>query len=348
MARDSTIHTIRMPKWGLSMQEGTVTHWYVKPGDRIAAGAAFCDIETTKITNEFEAPAGGIVARLLVQPAEVVTVGRPIAILAAEGVSEAEIEAAVTEVTAMGDAEPTPAEAAVTSLRFVEAGGSRLAYLEAGEASSGPPVVFLHGFGGDHANWALTQAAVAAAGHRTLAFDLPGQGASGKAVGDGSAEAVARILAAGLEALGLTRMVLVAHSFGALVAAALVRGGGLAIGPVVLIAPVGLGPAPNPAYIRDFLAAERKRDMKPALEMLFADPALLGRSIVGDALASLRDEKARAALQRIGAALIDLGPEQRRGTLDLIAPDWHVIWGRRDAIVPFDEDLTRRSAARCT
>ena len=274
------------------------------------------------------------------RPAEEVTVGRPIAILAEEGASEADIDAAVTEVTAMGDAEPTPAEAAVASLRFVEAGGSRLAYLEAGEASSGPPVVFLHGFGGDHANWALTQAAVAAAGHRTLAFDLPGHGASGKAVGDGSAEAVARILAAGLEALGLTRTVLVAHSFGALVAAALVRGGGLAIGPVVLIAPVGLGPAPNPAYIRGFLAAERKRDMKPALEMLFADPALLGRSIVGDALASLRDEKARAALQRIGAALIDLGAEQRRGTLDLIAPDWHVIWGRRDAIVPFDEDLT--------
>ncbi len=342
MARDSTTHTIRMPKWGLSMQEGSITHWYVKPGDRVAVGAPFCDIETTKITNEFEAPAGGIVAHLLVRPDEVVPIGRPIAILAEDGAPQADIDAALAAAVAVGGDEPRASPgAAVPAIRFVDAGGSRLAYVEAGEVSSGPAVVFLHGFGGDHANWAVTQGAVQAAGRRTLAFDLPGHGASDKAVGDGSPEAVARIVGAGIEALGLRRVTLVAHSFGALVAAALVRRGGLDIGPVILIAPVGLGPAPNPAYIRGFLGAERKRDMKPVLEMLFADPAMLGRSIVGDALASLRDEEARAALQRIGAALLDLGPERLRGARDLMAQDWHIIWGDRDAIVPLDDDVAR-------
>lgn len=341
MARESTSRTIRMPKWGLSMLEGTITHFHVKPGDRITAGAPFCDIETTKITNEFEAPASGIVAHLLVGPDEVVVVGQPIAILAEDDATEADIDAALAAAATAEDEPQADLEANVSTVRYVDVPGSRLAYLESGDPASGQPVVFLHGFGADHAAWALSQSTVGDAGHWTFAFDLPGHGASGKAVGDGSAEAVARPIRAALEALGLRRIAPFAHSFGALVAAALAREAALEIGPVVLIAPVGLGPAPNPAYVRGFLAAERKRDMKPVMEMLFADPAMLGRGIVSEALASLRDDERRAALERIGQALLDLSLEQLRGTWDLMAPDWHVVWGDRDIVVPLDADVTK-------
>ncbi len=345
MARDPTTRTVRMPKWGLSMQEGTITHWHVQPGDRVAAGAPFCDIETTKITNEFEAPASGIVARLLVRPDEVVPIGRPIAILAEAETEQAEIDAAVAAAAGEDDRQRRH-DTSVPALRFIDAGDSRLAYLEAGDPCSESIVVFLHGFGGDHANWTMTQGALAAAGHRTVAFDLPGHGASGKNVGDGGVEAVAGIVRAGIEALGLNRIGLVAHSFGALVAARLVRHAHLTVGPVVLIAPVGFGSAPDPAYIRGFLGAERKRDMKPVMEMLFADPAALSRTIVNDALAALRQDDARRALQRIGSTLLDLRPDALRDSRDLAASDCHFVWGDRDTIVPLDGNLGESLGSR--
>ena len=220
-------------------------------------------------------------------------------------------------------------------------GAGRLAYLEGGGPGPGRTVVFLHGFGGDHANWALVQGTVAAAGHRTLAIDLPGHGASTKEVGDGSADAIASRLAEGLSALGGGPVAVVAHSFAALVAAALVRRTPGSIGPVILIAPVGLGPAPDPAYIRGYLAAERKRDMKPVLERLFADPAALGRGIVGEALDRLRDEPSRAALEKVGAALLALSPEGLAGARSLLASGAHVVWGDRDAIVPLPDLLAQ-------
>ncbi len=345
MGRQTTTRTVKMPKWGLSMQEGTITLWHVRPGDRVTAGSPLCDIETTKITNEFEAPASGIVARLLVGTDEVVAIGRPIAILADEDAQQSDIDAAVADaersaIEGSGDPFVGPV------LGFVDAAGSRLAYLEAGKPSSSHTVVFLHGFGGDHDNWAMTQEAVGAEGFRTLAFDLPGHGASGKSVGDGSAEAVAAIVGAGLEALGIERIALVAHSFGALVAAALVRDAGLDIGRVILIAPVGVGSAPNPAYIRGFLGAERKRDLKPVMEMLFADPAMLGRGIVSDALAMLRNDDARRALQLVGSKLLDLGPEELTSWQTLPGPDPHVIWGDRDAILPLDENVAQALKGR--
>ena len=44
-----TITPIVMPKWGLSMKEGTVTRWLVAEGDEIAVGNEIVEIETEKI-----------------------------------------------------------------------------------------------------------------------------------------------------------------------------------------------------------------------------------------------------------------------------------------------------------
>ena len=65
---------------------------------------------------------------------------------------------------------------------FVEAGGRRLRYLKLGDAE-GPPVVFIHGFGGDLNNWLFNQPALAEK-HTTYALDLPGHGGSTKEVGE--------------------------------------------------------------------------------------------------------------------------------------------------------------------
>ena len=42
---------IKMPKWGLSMQEGAIVDWWKREGDSVADGEDLVDIETSKISN---------------------------------------------------------------------------------------------------------------------------------------------------------------------------------------------------------------------------------------------------------------------------------------------------------
>src|SRR5205085_6652309 len=169
MSDTGRVHAIKMPKWGLSMQEGTLVSWRVQLGDRIAVGAPLCDIETAKIANEFDSPAAGVVVRLLAAADEIVPVGKLIAIVAEDNAASGEIDAIVAH-EASGTAPRHTAEEA-PRVQHIGQGASALAYLEAG-SGPGPAIVLLHGFGGNHASWAVSQAELAER-HRTVAFDLP-------------------------------------------------------------------------------------------------------------------------------------------------------------------------------
>jgi pyruvate dehydrogenase E2 component (dihydrolipoamide acetyltransferase) len=69
-----------MPKLGLSMTEGLLAEWAVKPGDEVAAGQLLFVVETDKISNEVEAPAAGRITKVLVGAGETVAVGTPVAL----------------------------------------------------------------------------------------------------------------------------------------------------------------------------------------------------------------------------------------------------------------------------
>lgn len=56
-----------LPKWGLTMEEGTLTEWLVKEGQEVQEGEALANVETDKVTNQLEAPVSGVIAKIQVE-----------------------------------------------------------------------------------------------------------------------------------------------------------------------------------------------------------------------------------------------------------------------------------------
>ena len=55
-----------LPKWGLTMEEGTLAAWLIAEGDPVKAGQEIAEVETDKVNNMLEAPADGILSKILV------------------------------------------------------------------------------------------------------------------------------------------------------------------------------------------------------------------------------------------------------------------------------------------
>jgi pyruvate dehydrogenase E2 component (dihydrolipoamide acetyltransferase) len=328
----SGIIAVKMPKWGLSMQEGKVVHWWKTPGSPVREGEDLVDIETSKITNTAEAQASGTLRRIVAAEDETLPVGALLAVIADPGASDGDIDAFVADFQATFVPEAADAEAeGGLATRMVEVGGKALRVAET--HGEGAPIVLLHGFGADLNNWLFNIGELAAAGP-VIALDLPGHGGSDKDVGDGSIEALSRAVAGALRALGVERAHLVGHSLGAAVAMRLALDHPALAQSLVLIAPVGLpGAAVSPEFLDGFVEAERARDLKRALEMLVADPALISREMVDDVLKFKRLDGAQEALERLRERMLD-GADLRAlaARLDELPPAL-VIASRNDQVV---------------
>ena len=89
--------------------------------------------------------------------------------------------------------------------------------IQVGAPGTGVPLVFLHGIGGRASGWGPVQQACAAAGHASLAWDMPGYGPS-PTIDPYDFNGLADALAALLDAHHLNQAVLVGHSLGGMVA----------------------------------------------------------------------------------------------------------------------------------
>ena len=77
---------ILMPALSPTMEEGTLSKWLVKEGDKVESGDLIAEIETDKATMEVEAIEDGIIGKILVSEGqESIKVNSPIAILLSEG-----------------------------------------------------------------------------------------------------------------------------------------------------------------------------------------------------------------------------------------------------------------------
>jgi pyruvate/2-oxoglutarate dehydrogenase complex dihydrolipoamide acyltransferase (E2) component len=74
-----------LPKWGMGLDEGTVTKWLKSEGDSVKQGEPIVEIETAKATQEVEAPASGRLSKILLAEGQAAAVNTTIALIEAEG-----------------------------------------------------------------------------------------------------------------------------------------------------------------------------------------------------------------------------------------------------------------------
>lgn len=86
------LYPITVPKWGIEMQEGTITGWQVAVGASVEKGDELIDIETDKIVNTMEAPVSGVVCRQLVDEGQTLKVGELLGVIATGNAGDNEIE----------------------------------------------------------------------------------------------------------------------------------------------------------------------------------------------------------------------------------------------------------------
>lgn len=76
---------IKMPKLGESIEEGTITKWFVKEGDMVEEDTVLAEIATDKVDSEIPSPVEGKISKLLFEEGAVIAVGKTIAIVALDG-----------------------------------------------------------------------------------------------------------------------------------------------------------------------------------------------------------------------------------------------------------------------
>ena len=254
-------------------------------------------------------------------------------VVAPASISDDEVEAYVKD---FNDNFDWDAAAGDTGLEpeTVDAGGSRIRFLKMGEAD-GPPIIFIHGYGGDLYSWMFNQGDLSE-NHTTYAIDLPGHGGSTKAVGDGSLNIFTQAVVAFMDAKSIEKAHLVGHSMGGATALAVAGDSPDKAASLTLIAPAGLGSEINMDYIDGFIEQKRAKKLRAVLEMLVADPGSITSEMVDEVIKFKRVDGVGPALETLRDGLMPGGRQSTdlRSSLSKLAAPAQVVWGEDDQILP--------------
>src|ERR1700687_2580757 len=70
-----------MPKLSPTMEEGQLSRWLKKEGDKVSMGEPLAEIDTDKATMEMQALANGVLRKILIKEGEAAPLGQLIAII---------------------------------------------------------------------------------------------------------------------------------------------------------------------------------------------------------------------------------------------------------------------------
>lgn len=329
----TVIHPLTMPKWGLSMAEGKIGDWLVQEGVSIESGVELVGVETEKIFSPLEAPASGILRRILARKNDLVPVAGLVAVIADATVRDDEIDAFIADFKARFVPEETIQANDALSTIQVQVGGRSLCYLKRGEGEEA--ALLIHGFGGDLQTWLFNQEALADR-VSIYALDLRGHGGSSKQVGTGTLDEFVEDVYEFLNSLGLHKIHLVGHSMGGAIAIQFALAHPARVSSLVLVASAGLGSEIDVDYIEGFISAQRRKELMPQIEKLFADRKLVTQRLIEDVLRFKRLDGVESSLRTIASRFCQDGRQARvlRDRISALAMPVCVIWGTEDRILP--------------
>ena len=89
-------------------------------------------------------------------------------------------------------------------------------------------------------------------------------------------------------------------------------------------------------YINGFIAAEKRKDIKPYLQKLFSNPDNITKELINDVLKNKRLDGAKEALQKIALSIFPEGKQSLilRNSLKTLKQKNSIIWGNNDNILP--------------
>ena len=101
-----------MPKLSPTMEEGQLSRWLKKEGDKVSMGEPLAEIDTDKATMEMQALGNGVLRKILIQDGESAPLGQLIAII---GEPDEDISALVGQAETAQPKEAAQPEAAATA-----------------------------------------------------------------------------------------------------------------------------------------------------------------------------------------------------------------------------------------
>jgi len=341
-----------LPRVASNAATGRLNRWFADEGDHVCEGQPLFEIDADQAAMAVDSPASGVLRGLRAGAGDALPVGATLAWIVGEGeLFDPDLQALAGELRALlapaatapqadtpgaerdradepmraASPAPSPAPAIGESARL-----NRL-WLARGE---GAPIVFVHGFGADLNGWRPLVGRLPDA-YSALAVDLPGHGASSLA-GEASLAELTAAVAATLAEEGVAAAHLVGHSLGGAVVAALSAAPNFRALSLALIAPAGLGPEVNGAFLAGFLRARSAASLSPWMRELVADPAALGSALVNTTLRQRAVEGLVEAQTRLADALFPDGAQaiDIRPWLAEIAIPAKVIVGVEDRILP--------------
>jgi len=99
---------VMMPKLSPTMEEGQLSRWLKKEGDKVSMGEPLAEIDTDKATMEMQALANGVLRKILIHEGESAPLGQLIAII---GEPDEDISSLIAQAPSASSKAPEPAKA---------------------------------------------------------------------------------------------------------------------------------------------------------------------------------------------------------------------------------------------
>jgi len=323
-----------MPKWGLSMKEGSILKWIKSDGDDISKGDMILEIETEKVVNEMESPEDGKILKICANEGDTVPVGSLIAVCGKKDASNEEVDAFIDEFNSNFKSEINLDEAEEDKNEKIKVSNLEINFIK-NINSNKQNVLFIHGFGGDLNNWMFNQNELSDK-FNTYAIDLPGHGLSEKTIRKSTLDDLASLISSFCIENEINSVNLVGHSFGAGIAIKTASLYPNLINSLTLISPIGLGKEIDSTYLENFINAESRRDLKKEIEKLYFNSDIITRDMLNEVLKFLRIDNVKTTLTKIKNEII-VNAEQKNNFIEEINSfniPVSIVWGEEDQIIP--------------